>query len=317
MRFVFRSDASPLIGTGHVMRSSAIAEEFIKSGHEVYFVGEIQGINWLSERIRDLGFTKILKSEEDFSPNSLQDVLIIDSYFISVTSKFIHKSNWFKVVSIFDAVSPRYHCDMRIHPGLSSGWDEIPNVKTISGPRYIPIRASLKKLANSSESIPLRILIVGGGTDVNDFGMSLARVLLKLKNDFKVVLLVPNNDEVVMDSRFSIFSFGSSFDEMISGIDLAFTTASTVSLELAANGFAMGIGCAVKNQEIYYSELQNLSMAVPIGKFDSGSWNFNLPLIIEFIESKDLRNKVRTKALDTLDFFGSYRIYKEIMKLMF
>jgi len=315
MRYIFRSDASPVIGAGHVMRSSAIAEEFINAGHEVFFIGKIQGIKWLSERIQTLGFTQIIEDEENFLPNSFKDVLIIDSYFIDIDSNFIAKSRWLKIVSIFDEVSPKYFCDMRIHPGLSSNWDEIPGVKTLSGPKYVPIRKSLKTLANSIESDPLRILIVGGGTDINDFGLNLTRVLLNLKNEFHAVLIVDDENKVLLDSRFNQIKFGSNFDEIIAGFDLVFTTASTTSLELAAKGLAVGVGCSVKNQEIYYSKLHEMNLAVPIGKFNSNFWSFNLPVIIELIESRELRHKVRANALDALDFLGAHRIFDEIINL--
>jgi len=316
MRFVFRSDASPVIGAGHVMRSSAIAEEFIKAGYEVFFIGTIIGITWLSERIQTLGFTQIIEDENNFYSNNIADVLIIDSYTIGVDDEFINKSKWFKVVSIFDAVSPSYFCDMRIHPGLSTNWSEIPGVQTLSGPKFIPIRASLSKIVNSSEYVPLRILIVGGGTDIHDFGINLARVLLKLENNFRAVLIVPNYKRQILDSRFIKVLSGRNFDDEIGEINLAFTTASTISLELAANGVALGVGCSVQNQEIYYSELQKMNLAVPIGKFNKDSWIFDLELIKELIESKNLRNELRSKALDTLDFYGANRIFNEIKKLI-
>ena len=59
MRFVFRADASIEIGAGHVMRSSAIAEEAISQGIECVFVGSILDMDWLTDRIRGLGFFEV------------------------------------------------------------------------------------------------------------------------------------------------------------------------------------------------------------------------------------------------------------------
>ena len=41
MRYVLRADAPEFIGAGHVMRSSAIAEELIARGENVIFVGQV------------------------------------------------------------------------------------------------------------------------------------------------------------------------------------------------------------------------------------------------------------------------------------
>ena len=59
MRYVLRADASQTIGAGHVMRSSAIAEELIARGKEVLFIGKISNLPWVENRISGLGFTEI------------------------------------------------------------------------------------------------------------------------------------------------------------------------------------------------------------------------------------------------------------------
>ena len=49
MGYVLPTDASPTIGSGHVMRSSAIAEELIAWGEKVVFVGQISNLLWVRE----------------------------------------------------------------------------------------------------------------------------------------------------------------------------------------------------------------------------------------------------------------------------
>ena len=83
MGYVLPADASPTIGSGHVMRSSAIAEELIARGEKVVFVGQISNLLWVTERIMDLGFIEIYNNPLDFTSKSDTDVLILDSYEIS------------------------------------------------------------------------------------------------------------------------------------------------------------------------------------------------------------------------------------------
>jgi spore coat polysaccharide biosynthesis predicted glycosyltransferase SpsG len=124
MRFVFRADASMTIGSGHVMRSSAIAEEAIARGIPSLFVGNISELGWVSERIRGLGFIQVLENTSEFIPDKNEDILIIDSYEIKTDDVFVQSQNWSKVVSIFDELTPDYSCDLRIHPGLTKTWPE-------------------------------------------------------------------------------------------------------------------------------------------------------------------------------------------------
>ena len=90
MRYVLRADASQSIGAGHVMRSSAIAEELIARGDDVVFVGQISGLPWVEERIGTLGFTQIHNNPGDFNSNPNSDVLLLDSYEIPVSDDFIN-----------------------------------------------------------------------------------------------------------------------------------------------------------------------------------------------------------------------------------
>ena len=106
MRFVFRADASMSIGAGHVMRSSAIAEEAISRGVPCLFVGKISELDWVRERIRGLGFIQVLENSSEFIPDENEDILIIDSYEIPTDDVFVQLRNWSKVVSIFDELTP-------------------------------------------------------------------------------------------------------------------------------------------------------------------------------------------------------------------
>lgn len=61
MRIILRADASLSSGTGHIMRSLAIMEEFKAKEIALVFIGTIQDVNWLSSKVMDFGFTEILK----------------------------------------------------------------------------------------------------------------------------------------------------------------------------------------------------------------------------------------------------------------
>jgi spore coat polysaccharide biosynthesis predicted glycosyltransferase SpsG len=66
MRLIIRADASQSLGTGHVMRSSTIAAEFLKLGHEVWYVGEIDSMALIDERLEELGLRDFTIHPNDF-----------------------------------------------------------------------------------------------------------------------------------------------------------------------------------------------------------------------------------------------------------
>jgi spore coat polysaccharide biosynthesis predicted glycosyltransferase SpsG len=315
MRFVFRADASMTIGSGHVMRSSAIAEEAIARGIPSLFVGNISELGWVSERIRGLGFIQVLENTSEFISDKNEDILIIDSYEIKIDDVFVQSQNWSKVVSIFDELTPDYSCDLRIHPGLTKTWPEPFSGRTLSGPKFVPLRKSIKNSTKHTPEGTLEMLVVGGGSDTYGFVPAVVNVLTKLTQDFHATIFTNSFLGMELDERFSLSEIGLNLDLVANAVDLVFTTASTTSLEFLARGSVVAIGCAVDNQELYYKELSGGSYAAPIGEFLNNEWHLDTELIQELFSSETLRTKLRGNSADLIDLDGAKRIVDEILKL--
>ena len=315
MRFVFRADASKTIGAGHVMRSSAIAEEAIARGIPSLFVGKISELAWVSERIRGLGFTEVFENSSEFIPDKNGDILIIDSYEIPTDDVYVQLRNWSKVVSIFDELTPDYSCDLRIHPGLTKAWPKPFSVRTLSGPKFVPLRKGIKNSTVHTPEGTLEVLVVGGGSDTYGFVPAVVKVLTKLTQDFHATIFTNSFSGTDLDERFSVSEVGLNLDLVANAVDLVFTTASTTSLEFLARGSAVAIGCAVDNQELYYKELSGGSYAAPIGEFSNDEWHLDAKLIHELISSKTLRATLKDNSSNLIDLNGAQRIVDEILKL--
>jgi spore coat polysaccharide biosynthesis predicted glycosyltransferase SpsG len=314
MRYVFRTDASPEIGSGHVMRSSAIAEEMIARGLRTVFVGRISNMPWVSERIQSLGFESTVHDSKDFMSLPESDVLILDSYQISKSENFIQPSKWRAITCIQDPESPDYLCNLRVHPGLASFWSEESIMQTLSGPKYIPLRKSIKHI-NRQMGAELNIIVVGGGADLYGFVPILANLLIKIHENFRVSLISNSKEFKDLDNRFSVFPNGPILDELANKADLVFTTASTTCLEFLARGCAVAVGCSVKNQESNYFELGNLGVVAQIGMRVNQVWQLNDELIENLVKSKSLRDAIRNKSSSLIDLYGASRIVDKIVNI--
>lgn len=315
MRYIIRADASRAIGSGHVMRSSAIAEELLGRGYEVIFVGVFSDIPWLALRMNDLGFSQILTNSSQFLSNPATDVLILDSYIVPVEEKFIQQNNWNRVVTFVDALTPAYKADLMIHPGLSADWMQATSTKVLSGPRYIPLRKSIRKNQGLKvESEILEILIIGGGADTFNFVGTVSEALMKIQDIFHARIFTDSSALPKQDSRFERITMGTELDTYASTADLVFTTASTTSLEFIAREAAVGIGCAVDNQEEYYETLSSTGVAMHIGRRSKDIWQIKHSKITELVRSKDLRTTLRQKCSGLIDLNGSARIVDEILQ---
>ena len=318
MRYVLRADASQSIGSGHVMRSSAIAEELIARGEDVVFVGQISDLPWVEERITSLGFSVLHNNPSDFIPNPNTDVLLLDSYEIKVDNAFIAPDNWIHIVAMVDEVTPNYRCTLKIHPGLDSNWVGDSRVPILAGPKYIPFRSSLSEnlYVASQEQRQLKIAVVAGGSDPYGLVNEIAGILLSLPEPFEAYLFSNLSLKPSLDSRFHYIEVGTQLDGLTRNVDLVLTTSSTSSLEFLARGLCVGIACSVDNQEQYYNSLGELAVAAQIGFRNLHNvWELDKEKIHSLVTSSELRGNLIAKAKGLIDFNGASRIVDAITTL--
>jgi len=318
MRFVLRADASQSIGAGHVMRSSAIAEELITRGEEVFFVGQISDLPWVEERIASLGFAGIFNKSMDFISRVESDVLLLDSYICAINDPFINPENWLHIVAIVDELTPNFPCTLRIHPGLDSEWTGNSAIPILSGPKYIPFRSSLSRniYTGRDQKQVLKIAVVAGGSDPHGLVNEIAKILSAMSEQFEVYLFSSSSIDTVFDSRFFHVEVGPRLDEVTNDVDLVLTTASTSSLEFIARGLCVGIVCAVNNQEQYYISLSQLDVAAPLGfRNTENNWDLDKQKISLLINSSKLRENLTARASGLIDFNGASRIVDAIINL--
>jgi spore coat polysaccharide biosynthesis predicted glycosyltransferase SpsG len=318
MRYVLRADASKLMGAGHVMRSSAIAEELIARGEEVIFVGQISDLPWVEERIASLGFGKIYKQSNDYISSSDSDVLIIDTYNSEITDPFIDPKNWLHIVAIVDELTPNYRCTLRIHPGLDSNWTGNSLIPILAGPKYIPFRSSLSRNIHvrNDEKHVFKIAVIAGGSDPHGLVNEIAKILATMTEQFEAYLFSSSYTDSVLDSRFFYVEMGPILDELTRDVDLVLTTASTSSLEFIARGLCVGIVCAIDNQEQYYETLSELGIAIPLGfRNSTNNWDLNHQKIYSLVNSSELREHLIARASGLIDFNGASRIVDAITNL--
>lgn len=309
MNYVFWTEASSRIGAGHVMRCAAIAAEVHSRGHEVTFLGEIKDLDWLTLWINKLG--KKVDLISDYQPNSEKDILILDSYRIPVSSKFL-SNKWRLVVVVADLTTLDYNCDIKIFQTLLPNNKVNENIKTLQGPDYLLIRNTIKKNSRPRTDFP-SILITGGGSDSFNFCQEMAQILDTIELPFQAYFFSKRKVVSANGKRFQTFDLGDNFERILKTVDLAFCTSSTSSLELIASEIPTGIVCSVRNQNQYYSEIKKLKIAIPVGSYNSNTgWDLKKDLIFNLIESSDLRAKLKSKIRGYIDLNGPKRIIDEI-----
>lgn len=314
MKIVFRADASPQIGAGHVMRLTAIAEEATSRGVECIFVGSISGIEWLEMYVKQVGFSKVLNTDSISTVMGTRDTLIIDSYRIPVDEPSLNLEKWGYLVSIADPQTPSYSADLTIYPGIATHSNAKNFANSLAGPKFIPFRKSISKSSGLRVTSNPRLLVFGGGTD--QFGMALEMAqIIKGNYEFERADFISHdsNEIEALDSRFKVYPFGNSLDSIIERSDVVITSASTSSFEVLARGVPAGIMRLIGNQDDNFRALGENGLASVIGERDDyGIWKFNKDELEKLITDTHYRDVLSRKNLEVFDFFGSVRIVDEI-----
>jgi len=315
VRLVFRADASPDIGSGHVMRCSAIIEEAHARGIECLLVGSLGSIQWIEERYVTVKCPVI--SQEDFRNSQRGDVLILDSYSIASDDKFVTQHQWRSTVDISDEKSPVRNFNLIIHPGLSGDWFTGNRANFLFGPKYIPIRKSILKGLGSQPGKPTRIVIFGGGTDTYGFAKNMGHELRNLSGFDQAIFFSSERDYIEkLDPRFHVLPLGRALDEELSKANIVFTTASTSSLEVVARELPLGVACSVDNQIEYFEALESSKVAAQIGeRVTSGSWKMRSDVIKNLINDEKFQEELRSATHDFIDLDGAKRIVDAIISL--
>lgn len=322
MRLVILANASPSIGTGHVMRALSVAEEFVAEGWEVDFAGTINGVPWLSEYIQELVNIGACKISTKLDIDKKRDVLLIDSYEISEKDPFIVKSLWKNVVAIVEDFTPSLFADIYIHPGPNCNWEPPANYLDFQyfiGTKFISVRKSIRELGAVSLSKPNvspRIVIVGGGTDPYKFAPALVNFLSKTNLEFHATVFSNRIDAVSSDVRFNFFEPGSEFEHAIKTADVIFCTSGTMSWEMLSAGFAIGIALATENQELNFYYQKSSHLANTIGeRTKNGEWHFNDVNLVNLIVDSNLRETLRRNAKEANIGLGSKLIFDIVSNL--
>jgi spore coat polysaccharide biosynthesis predicted glycosyltransferase SpsG len=297
------------------MRSSVLAEEAISRGIECVFVGEISGLDWVSERIAKLGFSKVILSQDSFEANNESDVLVLDSYAIPVSDQFIARKNWRLVLVICDETTPQYESDVELRSGLVKVESKQGGPIVLSGTDYLLIRKGIGKSPRKTPTSSLmKILVVGGGSNTHRFVEAISDVLVSLNLNLEVHTFTNNVMPKNSNVRFVRHPIGPVLDLIANDVDVIFTTASTSSLEFIAREIPTGIACAVNNQMEYYEQLGSLGYAVPVGRYRSdGKWDLNVQAILELLESQEKQDSLRCSMQSLIDLKGASRVIDAVV----
>lgn len=192
LRIFICADASPKIGTGHIMRELALAQAANVSGIPVHITGRA-GVEWVRERLKneDVSFSELdgLVPETENPENLLTqlstsnkgDWIVLDGYHFGLACQQAVRAAGYKLLVIDDyAHLPEYSCDILLNQNIGAKEFVYKGYigQQLLGPNYALLRPEFFTARKKAEDrqFPKKarniLLTLGGG----DFSEHLARI---------------------------------------------------------------------------------------------------------------------------------------------
>lgn len=296
---VLRTDANGQIGTGHVMRALALAQEWRGQGGEVVFVGHINGGS-LRERIESEGFP--LQSLPASHPDS-QDLqvflpwlrerrsqagwVVLDGYhFDPAYHQELRATGWPLLIVDDYGHLPSYHADLLLNPNSYAKEIHYPlaaDTLLLGGARYALLRQEFREACASRGAedgggprhFGSRILLTMGGADPDNVAGKVVVALQAMEwadLELKVVVGPLNRHRQTLTEllrqlsiRAEIMTAVTDMVPLMLWADLAISAAGTTCWELASLGVPMVVTVLAENQVRLAASLAAQGVAVNLG----------------------------------------------------
>ncbi|WP_338729871.1 UDP-2,4-diacetamido-2,4,6-trideoxy-beta-L-altropyranose hydrolase [Haladaptatus sp. DJG-WS-42] len=332
MHLAIRADGGPTIGYGHLVRSGALAEEFLERGHNVTFA------TTTPEHVTDVCPTDVetvtLPKRDDPTPfvawleTETPDVVFTDAY--PVDTDYQREIREQVPLAVLQDDARHAVCaDLFVNGNLNASSLEYDYVdskpKTCLGTRYVLLRREIRDLASQNppwRENPEQALITMGGSDTANLTPTVVRSFDGL--DLRVDAIVgpgftENQEQEIRDAGANVSADvrvardPENLPERMFQADFAVSTASSTTYELLALGTPFVTFAVVDNQEQIAASLQEYDIATVLG------WRADDEKIKNAIKTYSsnttLRREHRERGRNLVDGNGTERIANKMVNL--
>jgi UDP-2,4-diacetamido-2,4,6-trideoxy-beta-L-altropyranose hydrolase len=330
---LFRCDASPEIGAGHMTRCVALAEALHATGRRVTFAAR-RGTRQMmrTATATDFSLCELDPEVEDEQtllrneyPNGV-DLLVVDHYGRDVRFEQACRG-WARQIFVLDDATGRNHdCDILVDPAASNDAvykEYVPTcARVLFGAPHALIRRSF--INRRAEALRRRdgrrgkkILISFGATDPKNVTSAALDALANLDEDVEITIALssraPHVDEVQRKARGHIrLVLDAEMSELMTDADLAIGAAGTTSYERAVLGLPSIIVTLSDDQRGVARSLIAAGATIDAGNFDEDINSRLSSLTKKLLADPAALNQLASAAAALVDGRGVQRILAEL-----
>lgn len=347
MKIAVRTDASYLIGTGHVMRCLTIAEQLRDLGNYVFFICKDLHGN-LIDLLKDKGFkVRTFQSEDiitdarlslDAIQDECEDVdwLIVDHYDLDEKWEIVVKKNVNQLFVIDDLANRTHICDLLLDQNFFLNMheryrDKVPAYcKLMLGPAFAILRNEFyenrRRLSRTHSSCNKLLVFMGGSDSSNETKKVIEALIMANLKGAEVNIIVgasnPKWQELVNTygsfDRFNFYRQVSNMARFIAAADLAIGAGGSSIWERCFLGLPSFTLIVAENQIRTTEDVASLGATINLGWHESVTSSDianRIQGIINDSERLELMTKAAFELMGEYTTHGVHAIIKEIYQL--
>lgn len=345
-KIFIRADATKNIGTGHVMRCLALAQEWKEKNGKAVFLSYCE-TDSLIERIKSNGIDFVPLDKQCLTSNSVEQTLeildrlnpqpstsdnwvAIDGYHFDADYQKRLKKARFRLLWIDDyGHATHYYADIVLNQNISANTSMYNNreqyTRLLLGTEYSLLRREFWLWEGWKRKIPKiaqKVLVTLGGADPENVTLKVIKALknIELPNLEAKILLGPSNPHYkeiefeIQNSKFEIdlIRDTNNMPQLMSWADIAVSASGSTCLELAFMGLPSILIVLSHDQEAIARELAVRGVCINLGNYKEVNTDIICQALFDLVFETEKRIKMSVFGQNLVDGKGSSRVV-EIM----
>jgi UDP-2,4-diacetamido-2,4,6-trideoxy-beta-L-altropyranose hydrolase len=326
---LFRCDASPQIGGGHVMRCLSLATALAATGWNILFAACAGS----AATVPGLARVTLVDLDAHDDPAELEaalggrkiDLLVVDSYRLDAAYETACRSFAARVLAIDDLADRAHDCDFLLDQTLGRAPGDYakrvpPACRLLLGTDYALLRPAFAKARAASLEArahrkPRRVLVSFGAADAHGLAPRVASALLAANADIALDV-VPDRagrDECArlaekypgrLQTHFAV----EAMEELMAAADIAVGAAGTMSWERCAMGLPSVVVVTADNQRLIAERLIAAGAAVNAGDWTRARPDAIAQAVLALAADDARRHAMAQAAARIVDADGAMRV---------
>jgi len=336
-----RTDASPQIGIGHVMRCLALAQAWQDAGGYAIFLMVMEAPT-LEVRIRaeamDIVHLPVLPGSVEDAEQTANLInrkggtwVVVDGYHFGAEYQQIIKDSGLSLLFIDDNGHAEHYCadlilNQNIHACDGFYANREPYTRLLLGTKYVLLRREFMKWLGWKREIPAiaqKVLVTLGGGDLDNVTLKIIRAINKLNMEDREIRIVVGMSNPHMASlkeaadllpfTFHFYNSEKDMPHLMAWADVAISAGGSTCWEMAFMGLPGLIIVLAENQLPIAQKLDAEGAFVNMGWHKSVRSEKIVMALETVMEDKEIRTQMCLRGLNLVNGAGGGRIVTSIM----